>query len=228
MKKYTFCILFFYWNFSKAQVLFCLEKGQNAISFSNGINKSEPFFTASYAHCFHINLFNVIKDDVTFFVDVADRSNFYNDNTFRFIYGGQGNLIGKRKFKLPFRKTFTVTRFNSVNYQATYLGAEIELMPGIYTPKYFVAIDLYYGDNLRGHLSETGTTSEVLQVVGKGWFKPHVANFRTGINVGVHLCPYLCVYGNLDFYAIRPKDTEIPYYSSFPRALGLIGVNYLF
>ncbi len=212
----------------QAQILFCLDRKQNAVSFSGGVNKNESFYTASIARGFHFNIFNILKDEITLFLDATEKTNFYDDNAFRVAYGGQGSLYSVRKFKLPFRKTFTVTRLNAPIYQATYIGAEFELMPGIYTSRYFVAFDIYYGDNFRGHVSASDKTKQVVRDVGNGWFKPRVANFRLGINVGYYVMPRVCLYGNIDFFVARPKDSELVYYPSFPRVFGFVGVNYLF
>jgi hypothetical protein len=228
--RYRFPLLFFLGLTYQlqAQLLFCLEKKQNALSFSGGINKNESFYTLSIARGFHVNLFNILKDDITLFLDVSDKSNFFNDNAFRVTYGGQGSLYSVRSFKLPFRKTFTITRFNSPLYQATYVGAEFELMPGIYTKKYFAALDIYYGDNFRGHVSSSDQTKQVVRDVGSGWFVPRLGNFRLGINVGYYVHPKVCVYGNFDLFVARPRETELVYYPSFPRLYGFVGVNYLF
>ena len=213
---------------SYSQILFNLVPKQNAVSLSNGVNRYQPFATLSYARGVHINIFNVLKDDVTLFFDFSDRTNFRNDNAFRAIYGGQGNIFQIRSFHFIFRKTFGITWYNLPhNVKATFVGAEFELMPGFYKRKYFLALDLYYGDNLRGHLTNTGDTENLIKNVGTGWFKPHLATFRTGINLGYHFSDNWTVYGNIDFFVARPKTLE-SYYPITPLLYGYIGANYIF
>jgi hypothetical protein len=220
-------LLFFAWQL-QAQILFCLDKKQTALSVSGGINKNESFYTLSIARGIHFNLLGLLKDDITVFLDVTDKSNFLNDNAFRVTYGAQGSLYSIRRFKIPFRKTFTITRFNSPDYQATYVGAEFELMPGRYTNTHFIALDIYYGDNFRGRVSSTDPTKQVVKDVGNGWFIPRLATFRLGLNMGYYLKHNICLYGNLDLFVFRPKESELVYYPSFPRLFGFVGVNYLF
>ncbi len=221
-------LLFIGYSSAYSQLLFDLVPKQNAVSFSNGINRYQPFTTLSYARGVHINLFNILKDDVTLFLDFSERSNFKNDNAFRITYGGQGNIFQIRSFHFIFRKTFGITWYRLPNaVKATFVGAEFELMPGFYKKKYFAALDLYYGDNLRGYLTNTGDTEDVLKELGKGWFKPHLATFRTGINLGYHINDHWTVYGNFDFFVARPKSSE-SYYPITPLLYGYVGINYVF
>ncbi|MBC7388054.1 MAG: hypothetical protein H7329_02475 [Opitutaceae bacterium] len=213
---------------SYSQILFDLVPKQNAVSLSNGINRFQPFTTVSYARGVHINVFNLLKDDVTLFLDFSERTNFRNDNAFRIIYGGQGNIFQIRSFHFIFRKTFGITWYRFPHaIKATFVGAEFELMPGFYKKKYFIALDLYYGDNLRGRLTNTGDTEDLLKDVGKGWFKPDLATFRTGINLGYHFSDHWTAYGNIDFFVARPKNSE-SFYPITPLLYGYAGLNYIF
>lgn len=224
--KYLIIISFCYSFETKAQILFALPSKQKAFSYSNGVFGKNLFFTTSISRGFHVNLFNLIKDDVTLFVDLSNKSNFFNKNEFRFVYGGQGYLFPNKKIKILFRKTFTVSRINTDPANATYLGAELELMPGVYKEKYFVALDLYYGDSFKGYVAQRNDNHfhDFLKNIGTGWIKPHRSTFRTGINLGYFITPKLCLYGYASFFVIKPK-VDIYTIGLFQSA---IGINLLF
>ena len=225
---FLFLVFITFFTEVNAQILFALEPCQNALTSSIGLNKKEPFLTAGFARGFHISLFKgKIKDDITLFIDLTDESNLHTDNAFRFIYGGQGSIFKKKYFSLLFRKTFGVFRYNLLNgNKVTYLGAEFELMPGWYKPKYFIALDLYYGDNLRGHAPTYQMDDGLAKDIEKGWFKPKWRTFRAGFNLGYHLNTHFTIFGNIDLFVARPHKGA--YSPEIPLIFGFVGINYIF
>jgi hypothetical protein len=212
--------------FSNAQLLFCLPQKTNATTYSGGLYGRNLIFTAGIARGFHVKIFKLFNEDVTLFMDFSDKSNFANKNEFRFLYGGQSNLIKiKKYFKVPFRKTATVSRINTEEVNATYLGAELELMPGIYKQKYFMALDLYYGDSFKGFVTKSEQKfSDLLNELGTGWIKPHRSTFKIGLIYGYYLKPNLVLYGYYDFLIVKPKVDA--YALAFSH--GAIGLTYVF
>jgi len=212
--------------FSNAQLLFCIPQKTNATTYSSGLYGKNLIFTAGIARGFHVKIFKLFNDDVTLFMDFSDKSNFANKNEFRFLYGGQSNIIKiKKYFKIPFRKTATISRINTEEVNATYLGAELEFMPGWYKPNYFVALDLYYGDSFKGFVTKSDQKfSQLLNELGTGWIKPHRSTFKIGLISGYYLKPNLVLYGYWDFLVVKPKVDA--YALAFSH--GAIGITYLF
>jgi hypothetical protein len=206
---------------SNAQLLFGLTHKKNALSFSNGFSGTGTILNLSYARKIHLKIFKIINDDITLFAEASDRFNFNKKNSFQFVYGGQGYIFRKKSFKILFRKTLLVTRLNTEAANATYLGAEFDLIPGIYTDKYFVGLDLYYGDSYKGFIKNK---HNIIENIGNGWVKPHRGTIKVGLNSGYYLTSTFCIYGYIDFLAIKPrKDLYV-----LPVFYGAMGVNYLF
>jgi hypothetical protein len=219
---FMFCI--FYYESTDAQILFGLSTKKNALSVSNGYSGTGPVFTLSYARKIHLKIFNIINEDMTLFTDISDRFNFNRKNNFQFVYGGQGYLVRVKKFKVLFRKTLLITRQNTSEANATYVGAELDLIPGIYTDKYFVGLDLYYGDSYKGFVKSKQNLLSNVADIGKGWVKPHRGTVKIGLNGGYFLKPNFCIYGYLNFFAVKPHSDL--YF--LPQFSGTMGVNYLF
>jgi hypothetical protein len=178
----------------------------------------------SYARKIHLKIFKIINDDMTLFTDISDRFNFNNKNNFQFVYGGQGYIFKKNKFKILFRKTLLITKLNTAEANATYVGAEFDLIPGIYTETFFLGLDLYYGDSYKGYIKKKQNIINDFQDIGKGWVKPHRGTIKVGLNGGYYIKPNFCIYGYLDFLAIKPrKDLYV-----MPLFYGAMGINYLF
>jgi hypothetical protein len=209
---------------AKAQLLYALERKQNAVSFSGGCYRYDPIFTTSLARGVKIHLGKIINKQMTLFADFADKSNFSNINEFKFAYGGQGYILQKKSFKILFRKTFTLSRITTPEINVTFLGGELEVMPGIYKPKFFTALDIYYGDSFRGMVIKNNSLNNTLYDIKSGWIRPHRAAFKLGLNVGYYLTPKFCVYGYISCFAHKPRH-EI---YQLPNVNGAIGFNYMF
>ena len=221
---FIFISCMFCYNRTSAQILFGLTTKKNALSFSNGFSVTGPIFNLSYARKIHLKIFNIINDDMTLFTDVSDRFNFKGKNNFQFVYGGQGYLVRVNNFKILFRKTLLFTRLNTQEANATFVGAELDLIPGIYTDTYFLGVDLYYGDSYKGFVKRKENIISNIEDIGKGWIKPHRGTVKVGFNGGYYLKPNFCVYGYLNFLAVKPrKDLYL-----LPELFGTVGVNYLF
>jgi hypothetical protein len=215
----TFC-----YNKGNAQLLFGLTTKKNALSISNGFSSTGAVYNLSYARKIHLKIVGIINEDMTLFTDVSDRFNFNEKNNFQFVYGGQGYLFRAKKFKVLFRKTLLITKLNTEAANATYVGAELDLIPGIYTDTYFYGLDLYYGDSYKGFVKDKQNLLSNVEDIGKGWVKPHRGTFKLGLNGGYYVKPNLCVYGYINFLAIKPrKDLYL-----LPEISGTMGINYLF
>ena len=209
---------------SYAQMLVALAPRQVAFSYTNGLYANQPVFALGAARTFHIHIGKLLNDHMTLFVDLSNRTNFGSQNKMQFIYGGQGYIIKYKSFKVLFRKTFTVNRFLANDFKGTYVGGEIEVMPGIYKNKYYVALDLYYGDSFSGHVTSNANTQNVI-IKGHetGWIKPHLRSVKTGINVGYYISHKFLIHGHIDYAVIRPlKLVQVPF------VYGTIGISYIF
>lgn len=209
-----------------AQLLYGLtsKTKKNALSISNGFSGQGPVYTVSYARGIHLKIFKIIDDDLTLFSDLTDRFNLHGNNHFQFVYGGQGYIFHKGNFKILFRKTLLITRVNTLQANATYFGAELELMPGIYKDKYFLAMEVYYGDSYKGFIRPKYGNHFQLDNIGNGWIKPHMGTLQFGPNVGIHIRHHLCFYGYINVLAVKPHRDL--YVSSL--LYGGLGANYLF
>lgn len=205
---------------TKAQLVYGIGPKQNAVAATLGVYGQEPVLALTYAHGFHIKITKWLQDDITLFVDLTDMSNLRFDNDFRFTYGGQGYIFEHHKFKLQFRKTFTVNRYSYQDMRATYLGGELELMPGYYVEKFFIAADFYVGDSFAGYVAQPQDFIHNLTI---GWGHPHLLNFRTGINAGRHFSNRMTAYVHVDYFVKPPADKPYVY-----RWYGFMGVSYLF
>jgi len=212
------------YSHSNAQILVALAPRQVAFTYTTGLYINQPVFSLGGARSFHIHLGKLLNDHMTLFVDLSNRTNFGNQNKMQFIYGGQGYIIKHKSFKLLFRKTFTVNRFLANDFKGTYLGGEIEIMPGFYKDKYYVALDLYYSDSFSGHISSNPNTQNII-IKGHetGWVKPHLRSIKTGINIGYYITHSFLIHGHIDYAIVRPpKLVQAPY------VYGTIGISYIF
>jgi len=208
-------------NTSNCQLLTALDRHQNTVYLTAGLYKQAPLLCGGIAKCLHFKVRKIYNEHITLFADFTSKSNFGNDNNCKFTYGAQGYIVKKGNFKLLLVKTFTFTRVITNSEKGSYLGGELELLPGIYTEKYFYAAHFYYGDSFRGHVAKRG---QVATDIETGWVKPHMGTFMTGINGGYYIRKNLCLYIDIDFYVLRPRHSI----SSFPLVSEYAGVNYLF
>ena len=169
---------------SYGQLLTTLTRKQNTVYSTIGFYKAAPLLSVGAAKCLHFKIRKIYDEHVTLFADFTSKSNFGNDNNLRFTYGGQGSIIHKGNFRVILRKTFTFTRLITNDNKASYLGGELEALPGIYKEKYFIAAHLYYGDAFRGHIARRG---RVASDIATGWVKPRMGVFMTGFNGGFFL-----------------------------------------
>ncbi|WP_018343703.1 hypothetical protein [Cytophaga aurantiaca] len=206
---------------SHAQLLVPLKPRQYAFTYTNGFYGNVPVFSVSVARTFHIHIGKLINEHATLFLDFADRTNFH-DNTFQFIYGGQGYLFRVHSFKFMFRKTFTLNRYVSDEFKGTFLGGELDLCPGFYKKKYFVAADLYFGDSFTGHVVADPNVQHVLKDVESGWITPHFATLKTGINLGYYIKEKFLIQGHVDYTVLKPEKLVYT-----PSVYWTIGFTYI-
>jgi hypothetical protein len=208
-------------NTCNGQLLTALNRKEDAVYLTTGLYKNAPLLSLGLAKCLHFKVRKVYDEHLTLFVDFTSKSNFHSNENYKYSYGAQGYIVKKGNFKLLLRKTFTLTRVVTTTDKGSYLGGELELLPGIYTEKYFIAAHFYYGDSFRGHVAQRGHVASDIET---GWVKPHMGVFMTGINGGYYFRKNLCLYFDIDFYVIRPKHSIV----SFPLVSEYAGVNYIF
>jgi hypothetical protein len=191
---------------SKAQLLVALKPGQSAFTYSTGLYLNQPVFSAGAAKSLHVHVGKLLNDNLTFFVDLSDRTNFMNLNKMQFTYGAQGYIIKYKSFRLLFRKTFTLNRYLSTGFKGTYLGGEIEIMPGIYKKKYYAALDFYYGDSFKGHIVDNPASQTTIKGQGRehGWVDPRLRTIKIGFNLGYYIGSHILVQGHIDYSVVRP------------------------
>ena len=207
---------------SHAQLLVPLQPRQYAVSYTNGFYGNVPIYSVGVARTFHIHVGKLIDDHTTLFLDFADRTKFHKDNTYQFIYGGQGYLFRIHSFKFMFRKTFTVNRYIAEEFRGTFLGGELDLCPGIYKSKYFAAADFYFGDSFKGHVVANPHIQHVLKDVESGWITPHFVTLKVGINLGYYINEKFLIQGHIDYTMIKPKKLL-----HAPNVYCTIGISYI-
>ncbi len=227
MQKALFIIIFFicarFAFISNAQLLVPLHPRQYAFTFGNGWYDKTPVFSAGVARTFHVHVGKLFNEHMTLFLDFGDRTKFQQDNTYQFIYGGQGFILRVHSFKILFRKTFTVNRYVSEQFKGTFLGGELDIAPGIYKDKYFAAADFYFGDSFTGHVVANPQIQHVLKDAETGWFSPHFATIKSGINLGYYFTEGFLLQGHVDYTIMKPEKLL-----HSPRVYGTIGISYIF
>lgn len=226
MQKALFVSIFFICGYfvstSNAQLLAPLHPRQYALTYTNGWYDKTPVFSVGIARTFHIHVGKLFNDHMTLFLDFADRTKFQQDNTYQFIYGGQGYILKIHSFKVLFRKTFTVNRYVSEEFKGTFLGGELELSPGIYKDKYFTALNFYFGDSFTGHVVANPEIQHVLNDVESGWITPHLATLKLGINAGYFIKENLLLQAHIDYAFLKPEKLK-----HSPNVYGTIGISYI-
>jgi hypothetical protein len=207
---------------SYAQLLAPLEPRQYAITQTNGFYGKMPLFSVEVAKSIHIHLWKLIDEHTTLFLEFADRTKLRHDNTYQFIYGGQGYLFRIHSFKFLVRKTFTINRYVSEGFKGTFLGGELDLSPGIYKSKYFIAADIYFGDSFKGHVIDNPQLQHVLKGVESGWIKPDLATLKIGANFGYYITENFLIQAHVDYTIIKPHKLL-----HAPRVYGTIGISYI-
>ena len=208
-------------NTSYGQLLTALHRHENTGYLVTGFYKNAPLLSVGGAKAVHIKIGKIYNEYVTLFVDLTSESNFHSNNNLKFTYGGQGYIFKNHVFKILVRKTFTVTRLITNTNRATYVGGELEFLPGIYKQKYFIATHFYFGDSFSGHVVNKGKVGTDIET---GWVKPHLGTLMTGINGGYYIRKNLCLYFDIDFYILRSKKAI----SGFPLVSEYVGINYIF
>src|SRR6185437_10152516 len=193
---------------------------QNTVYFTSGFYARAPLFSVGFAKCLHFKVGKIYDEHVTLFTDFTSKSNFGNNNNFKFTYGGQGYIRISHDFKILVRKTFTFIRLLTDNNKGSYLGGELEIFPGIYREKYFYAVHLYYGDSFKGHVVDKHKIASDIT----GCVSPRMGTFMTGLSGGYFIRKNLCIYIDIDFYVVRPKNPI----SVFPLVSEYAGINYIF
>jgi hypothetical protein len=208
---------------SHAQLLVPLQARQYAFTYTNGWYDKTPVFSIEAARAFHVHIGKLVNEYTTLFFDFADRTKFQKDNTYQFIYGGQGYILKVHSFKVLLRKTFTVNRYISDEFRGTFIGGELDIAPGIYKKKYFAALDFYYGDSFTGHVVADQQVQHVLKDVESGWITPHFGTIKLGVNVGYFIKENFLLQGHIDYTLMKPEKLV-----QSPNVYGTIGVTYIF